>query len=187
MKRKLIILVVLIISLFITGCGHDTSKIKGSSKDNKHITDFLLDNIVDDNGRTSNNQFFMFSKNGKFIYNKSTEIRFNKPKVILFIKGSWKLKDNNLILKQEEMVYQSLDATKTEYEAEYTTIDNTIEFNDLKLESDSNGTLYLNGDKCAIMKKTNNNKDYLKEIKYYLEHDIKNVDLDKLKKLENKK
>lgn len=178
MKRKIFLFLILSMLVFMTGCTTDTRK------ENKHILDFLLNNVVDDNGRTSNNQFYMFSKDGKFIYNKSTKVRLNKAKSILFIKGTWTLEGNNLILKQEEMAYQSLDATKTEYKVEYTKVNNTIEFKDLKIKKDSNGVQYLNGDKCAIMKKLNDNKEYLKEIRYYLKHDINNVDLEKLKKLE---
>ena len=88
MKKKLLLLLVIIFSLFITGCGNDTSKIKGSGKVNKHITDFLLDNIVDDNKRSSENQFYMFGKNGKFIYNNSTEIKFNRAKVLIILWGA---------------------------------------------------------------------------------------------------
>ena len=81
MKRKIFLFLILSMLVFMTGCTTDTRK------ENKHILDFLLNNVVDDNGRTSNNQFYMFSKDGKFIYNKSTKVRLNKAKSILFIKG----------------------------------------------------------------------------------------------------
>ena len=185
MKKKFLIILVIIVSLFVTGCGNN-SKLNGSTKNNKQIVDFLLNNIIDDNNKSPENHFYMFSKDGKFIYNNSTEIKFKMAKVILFINGTWKLNGNNLVLKQEEIVYQSLDSTKTEYVLEYQTIDNTIEYKDLKLESNSMGVQYLNGDKCSIFKKTNKNKDYLNEIRHYLESDINNVNLENLKKLEAK-
>lgn len=185
MKKKLLIVFIIVLSFFITGCGKDNnSKISGSSKENKHITDFLLNNIIDISGVNQNNQFYVFNKDGKFIYSNSTKIRFKQAKVILFIKGTWTLKENTLVLKQEEMVYQSYDSTTKEYKPEYTTVDEVIEYKDLKLDKLDDGDQYLNGDKCSIRKKTNNNKDFVKEVKYYLEHDLNNVDLEKLKKIE---
>lgn len=184
MKKKLIIVFIIVISLFITGCGKDNNKISGSSKENKHITDFLLNNLISVSGAGQTNQFYVFNKEGKYIYSNSTQMRFKQPKVILFIKGTWTLKGNTLVLKQEELVYQSYDSTTKDYKPEYATLDETIEYKDLKLDKTSDGEQYLNGDKCSIRKKTNDNKEYVKEVKYYLDHDLNNVDLEKLKKLE---
>ncbi len=186
MKKKFLLVFAIIVSLFITGCGKDNSKTTGSTKENKNISDFLIDNAVDTNNMTNTNHFYLFSKDGKFIISNSTEVKFRKPKVVLFIKGSWKLNGNNLTLKHEEIAYQSLDAGTGEYSIEYDITDITEEYKNLKLDKTSNGDQYLIGDECSIFKKSNNNKDFIKEVRSYLNKDIKDVDLKKLKELEAK-
>ena len=186
MKKKIFIIV--LICFICIGCGksNDTSMIKGASKDNKFVTDYLLGNVIDNNLRSSKYQFYIFSEDGKFVYKYSTEVQARRAKAPLIVKGTWTLNENNLTLKQEEIVFQAVDSVTSEYTTEYAKVDNVIEYKNVELSKLENGTQYLKSDTGSLHKKETYSKEYVKKIKYYLDHDIKDIDVKELQKMEAK-
>jgi hypothetical protein len=158
-----------------------TEKVEGLNSDNQFIFDFITKNLVFTT-RDSKKLFYIFGEDGKYIVNYGSK-NSTKYESLLFIKGEWKLDGTTLVLNPNECVYWVPNEEQTELHLEYRDykLKNPETFVNIVKEVLKPTTQeYLHAEGHSLYLSKMEDEEYIKEVRYYLENDLKDIDIEKL-------